>query len=405
MQPPIGASETIPLHPALERVVHSFAGGNDGADPNAAPILIGRDLYGTTALGGNGGCRFVHGCGIAYKVSLLGQERVLHVFTSGTDGEAPTAALTDLGGVLFGTTVYGGGSGCKSGHVKGCGTVFELTPKGKEHVQSRLPGGAKGANPDSQLTFFNGALYGEAAAGGTGKCYYAQTPGCGLIFKITPSGNVSILYAFKGGKDAGTPSGGLLLYNGNFYGTTTAGGSSRCYFSYGCGTVFKMTPSGTETILHRFKGSWNDGALPASGLAMLNGNLYGTTISGGNHNCGLTYYLPCGSVFEVTLSGEERIIYNFQGGADGQSPNGLIAVGDELYGTTASGGRGCAQGPGCGILFKMTPSGEETIVYQFKGAPDASGPDSGLIEVRGTLFGTSGGGGSNGNGTVYAVTP
>jgi len=181
------------LSAGAERVLYSFAGGSDGAYPGAAPISIDGELYGTTALGGNGGCADVHACGSVYKVSESGQERVLHVFKSGADGEAPGASLINVGGLLFGTTVYGGASGCKSEHTRGCGTVFSITTSGKELVLYRFAGGAQGAMPDAPLTAFKGSLYGEAAAGGIGKCAYAFYRGCGLIFKMSQAGNVAIL--------------------------------------------------------------------------------------------------------------------------------------------------------------------------------------------------------------------
>jgi uncharacterized repeat protein (TIGR03803 family) len=392
----------------VEKVLYSFAGGNDGEYPDAALISSNGELYGTTALGGNGGCRAVHGCGTIYKLNASRQERVLHVFKSGSDGEAPSAPLIDVGGSFYGTTLYGGGSGCKSGHTSGCGTVFELTPSGKERVLYRFPGSAHGALPDSSLTLFKRTFYGEAAAGGTGKCYYAQTSGCGTIFKISPSGRISTVYTFKGGKEGGTPGGGVVLFKGNFYGTTSAGGHACYPYSYGCGTVFTMTPSGRQTILDAFKGRWNDGATPGSGLVVLNGALYGTTDVGGKYNCAL--YGPgygCGTVFKVTLSGREQIIHNFKGGlGDGAFPNQLIAVGGNLYGTTEGGGHGgSACGTGCGTVFKLTPSGQETILYRFQGGNDGAVPSAGLIELNATLYGTTGVGGTHGDGTVYAVTP
>jgi uncharacterized repeat protein (TIGR03803 family) len=181
----------------METLLYSFAGGNDGQYPAAAPISTGGEFYGTTALGGNGGCHAVHGCGTVYKLNASGHESILHVFKSGTDGEAPHG-LIDVGGNLIGTTTYGGTSGCKSQHTSGCGTVFELTPSGKERVLYRFPGNAQGALPGSQLALFKGEFYGEASAGGSGKCYYADYPGCGTIFKMRPSGHVSIIYNSTG---------------------------------------------------------------------------------------------------------------------------------------------------------------------------------------------------------------
>ena len=281
-------------------IVYSFAGGSDGAYPAAAPLSVNGEFFATTVLGGNGGCDYVGGCGTLYKVNGSGQESVLHVFKGGTDGEAPEVPLILSNGTLFGTTTLGGGSGCKNGHVSGCGTIFELTASGTERILYRFPGKPQGALPAANLTAFNGSLSGEAAAGGKGKCYYTDIPGCGTIFSMTPSGQVSTIYEFKGGTDAGSPTGGLVIYQGNLYGTSAHGGRT-CPFSYGCGTVFKMTPSGSETILHRFTGSFKDGAIPSGGVVVLNGVLYGTTVSGGNHDCALTgSFIGCGTVFEVT---------------------------------------------------------------------------------------------------------
>ena len=410
---PIGTPGAMPPDSAArlptsttETILHSFAGGNDGQYPAAAPISIGGEFYGTTALGGNGGCPGVNGCGTVYKLNRSGHESILHVFTSGSDGEAPNGSLIDVGGNLIGTTRYGGGSTCKSQNTSGCGTVFEVAPSGKELVLYRFPGHAQGALPTSRLTSLHGELYGEAAAGGTGNCSYAETRGCGLLFRMSASGHVTVLYTFKGGKDGGTPDGGLVWYEGNFYGTTSAGGSHACYFNGGCGTVFKTTPSGSETTLYKFTGHPNDGALP-DGLAIIDGVLYGTTDSGGKYNCGLTYYLPCGTVFKLTLSGQERVIYNFKGPGshDGSFPNQLVAINGNLYGTTQSGGDGGGCGAGCGTVFKVTPSGRETVVYSFKGGEDGSDPSSALLDVAGTLYGTTGVGGTFGKGTVFAVTP
>lgn len=383
-----------------ERVLYSFASGKDGAYPEAPPISINGELYGSTFLGGNGNCAIDRGgCGAVYVVDASGQERLIHIFKGGEDGAYPLAALISDGGSLLGTTSAGGGSGCRRNHSSGCGTIFELKAN-KERVLYRFPGGALGASPRSPLTLSKGLLYGEAAAGGNAKC----PRGCGAIFKMTSSNHVSNVYAFRGGTDGGTPEGGLVFFGGTFYGTTSGGGSYACYFTGGCGTVFEVSPSGIESILHRFTGSPTDGALPESGLVVLNGALYGTTFSGGKYNCGFSYYLSCGTVFEVTTSGHERIVYNFRG-EDGAFPNGLMALDGDLYGTTQNGGGGCKIFPGCGTVFKMTPSGQETVLYGFKGGGDGVNPGSSPIEADGTLRGTTIAGGHFGYGTVYALTP
>lgn len=381
-----------------ENVLHSFASGDDGDNPVDAPIAIGDSLYGTAGFGGDG-C--LNGCGVVYKVSASGRERILYAFKGGSDGDNPSGSLIDVNGVFYGSTLYGGGSDCRSRDAEGCGTLFELAPSGKERVLYRFLGKTQGAMPISGLTHLKDAFYGEAAGGGMGKCSYAshQYRGCGLLFKWSQSKSLTIVYTFKGGGDGATPQGGLLLFEGRLYGTTSGGGSQACYFNDGCGTVFRVTPSGQAVILHRFTGSWQDGAVPLSGLVVVRGNLYGTTISGGKHNCGAYYYLPCGTVFEVTPSGEEQVIYNFRGGADGAFPNTLIAVDGKLYGTTRNGGGSC----GCGTVFEVTPSGRETILYQFRGGTDASVPYSGLIDAKGVFYGTTIFGGDHDDGTLYSL--
>ncbi len=132
-----------------------------------------------------------------------------------------------------------------------------------------FPGGAQGSQPKSGVTLYERTLYGEAGGGASGKCYYDNIPGCGLIFKMPSPGKLKIVYTFKGGKSGGNPQGGLLAYKGNFYGTTAAGGGKACMHSDGCGTAFEMTPFGTKTTLHMFGRGPYDGALPVSGLVFL----------------------------------------------------------------------------------------------------------------------------------------
>ncbi|HEX4013350.1 MAG TPA: choice-of-anchor tandem repeat GloVer-containing protein [Candidatus Cybelea sp.] len=385
---------------ASERTLHSFAGGTDGQMPDTALVSLRGEFYGTTTLGGSAGCH-TFGCGTVFAVSASGDERVLHAFSGGKDGEAPGAPVNVVDGHFVGTTVFGGGGKCKEARARGCGTIFQLTASGTETVLYRFPGGAGGSQPDAHLAYLNGALYGEARAGGKGTCGFG--PGCGLIFKMSPSGRVTVLYTFKGKRDGGSPQGGLVLFDGAFYGTTVAGGSRACYFAFGCGTIFKISPSGIKTTLYDFMGSWNDGAIPSGRLALLDGNLYGTTETGGGVNCGLTYYLPCGTVFKVTAAGKEDVIYNFKTLPDGSEPNGVIAYGGMLYGTTPNGGAGCNLG--CGTAFELSPAGQETVLYSFQGGETPSTPGADLLESGGAFYGTTEAGGTHGDGTVYALTP
>jgi uncharacterized repeat protein (TIGR03803 family) len=371
---------------ATERVVYSFAGGSDGNAPSASLIAVNGELYGTTGGGGGSGC--TAGCGTIFKVSASGQESVLHAFTGGSDGEIPSGPLTYVHGKLYGMTEFGGGTGCKQRgtHLKGCGTIFEVGLSGAERVLYHFSGGKEEAFPTGGLTYVNGAFYGEAAGGINGLACLGTNPDtCGTIFKMTPSGQASVLYAFTGREQGAFPQGGLLFFGGNFYGTT---GSK----------LFEVSPSGAQSTLHTFASSPN-------GVIALNGDLYGVVPSGGRHTCfGASYYFPCGAVFRAALTGRESDIYNFQGGMDGATPTQLIAVAGDLFGTTFLGGKGCNSPAACGTVFELTPTGQETVLYRFHG-PDGSSPLAGLLDVSGTFYGTTALGGSHNYGTVFAITP
>ncbi|MGB8898208.1 MAG: choice-of-anchor tandem repeat GloVer-containing protein [Methylocella sp.] len=197
-------------------------------------------------------------------------ETVLHSFTGGVgDGILPFAGLiADRAGNLYGTTYEGGGSGCNG---PGCGVVFKLSPGGIETVLHSFAGG-DGALPEAGLIAdASGNLHGTASGGGG--------PDRGVVFKLAPNGTETVLYSFcslPSCSDGAGPSAGLIAdSSGNLYGTTYGGGS-ECIYGPGCGVVFKLSPGGTETVLHSFAGG--DGALPEAGLiADASGNLYGTT--------------------------------------------------------------------------------------------------------------------------------
>jgi uncharacterized repeat protein (TIGR03803 family) len=246
-------------------------------------------------------------------------ERVLYSFKGGADGANPYAGLlARSGGVFYGTTAAGGTSA-------GYGTVFELTPSGKETLYT-FQGGSDGAQPKAGLIAAGNVLYGETANGGGAS---ACSGGCGTVYALTPSGSgytERVIYAFAGGSDGAYPVGGLLLdQSGALYGTTEAGGqASQCTgpSESGCGTVFKLTPSGsgyTEGVLYAFAGG-DDGADPQSALiADSSGDLYGTTESGGGSSaCTVPGSSGCGTIFKLAPSASgysESIVYRFQGGA------------------------------------------------------------------------------------------
>lgn len=313
-----------------------------------------------------------------------GAERVLYGFMGAPDGSMPLAGLTVLDGMLYGTTADGGTSND--------GTIFEVSPSGKESVVHSFSGGADGAFPQASLIAVNDILYGTTSRGGTAND--------GTVFEVSPSATESVVYSFKGGADGWFPEANLLAANGILYGTTYFGGSG-CN-SGGCGTVFKITMSGAETVLYSFKGG-TDGAGPSGGVTAVNGRLYGTTLGGGVSNSSLCPdqgFPGCGTVFTISASGKERVLRGFEGGDDGRTPTAsLVSIKDKLYGTTDYGGPS-----GNGTVFKIDTSGRGyKVLHSFEGA-DGSVPQAALINLRHILYGTTDYGGADYRGTVFKIS-
>jgi len=222
---------------------------------------------------------------------------------------------------------------------------------------------------------------------------------------ISALSDYTSLYSFKGEPDGVNPQANLLLFNGVLYGITSAGGV-RC-LGVGCGTVFKITTEGVETVLHRFQGVPADGAEPMAGLTPTEQGLYGTTDLGGVH-CGTRKVSQgCGTVYNIRLDGTERVVYRFAGLPDGAYPQGPVTrVGDYLYGTTSAGGLKCAYSKfGCGTVYALGPSGKERVIYRFQGEPDGAAPTGNLLLLDGMLYGTTLRGGAHDEGTVFAIYP
>lgn len=391
--------------PTEEQVLYSFSGSPDGSGPDSRGTLVADaagNLYGETGTGG------AFGFGTVFKVTPTGQESVIYSFTGGSDGAHPGGGLIiDQQGNLYGTATAGGDVACnEGGSLPGCGTVFKIDTSGNESVVHAFTGGSDGLDPEGGLVVdSNGNLYGTTAEGGTGSCFPFPNNGCGTVFKITPSGNTTVLYNFNLA-DGAVPQGSLVIDSeGNLYGNTRFGGNGVA----GPGVVFKVDANGNETVLHRFNDG-SDGDLPETNLVMdSSGNLYGVTEAGGT-GCSD----GCGTVFEVNASGSESILYRFTGGADGGAPFGSLfidAAGD-LIGTTGNGGTGsCAPVQpgltpgGCGVIFELNPSDIETVLYSFDGNGDGDNPGGGLIAgPNGALYGKTISGGANGDGTVYCLS-
>jgi uncharacterized repeat protein (TIGR03803 family) len=230
---------------------------------------------------------------------------------------------------------------------------------------------------------------------------------CGTVFSLDPTtGTEKVLYSFcsqQNCTDGKWPIGALNQVNDTIYGATVTGGN------FGDGVVFSLNPdTGAENVVHAFCGQEHcaDGAGPWGSLISLNGNLYGTTVAGGDYFCGYDYG-GCGTVFSISLStGTETVLHAFSGGVtDGWNPMGsMLKVGDTLYGVTEFGGDNSCD---CGTVYSVDLStGAEKVIYSFTDeAGDGGSPFGGLIDVRGTLYGTTFEGGAYLRGTVFAITP
>jgi len=251
-----------------ESVLYAFGGGSAGIFPYGGVTFDSRgNLYGVTLYGGDTSvsCFGEPGCGLVYELTPrahgLWKEKLLYAFKDGTDGAYPLFGVTlDSHGNVYGATGYGGDANCiYEGDPSGCGVVYELTPRAhgtwKEKVLYQFTGGSDGAFGDSPMIFDSaGNLYGIAVTGGDRNSPCTDQTGCGVVFKLTPptnkleKWNESVLYAFTGGTDGGTPQSNLLLDSaGNIFGMTEGGGNdSECTVNYfagkGCGVVFELTP-------------------------------------------------------------------------------------------------------------------------------------------------------------------
>src|SRR5271157_94942 len=315
-------------------VLYTFTGSPDGAGPDAGLVRDAQgNLYGTTGDGG------ASGAGTVFKVDTTGKETVLYSFAgTGGDGANPYAGLLrDAQGNLYGTTAGGGDLACLAPY--GCGTVFKVDMTGNETVLYSFTGtGGDGASPRAGLLpDAQGNLYGTTSLGGDLACN--APAGCGTVFKLDRTGKETVLYSFTGGADGGRPVAGLVQdAQGNLYGTTASGGDLACLAPYGCGTVFKVDMTGNETVLYSFTGTGGDGIQPLAGLVLDTlGNLYGTTSQGGDPAC----TNGCGTVFKVDTTGKETVLYSFTGiGGDGVQPLATLVLDAQgnLYGTTFYGG-------------------------------------------------------------------
>jgi uncharacterized repeat protein (TIGR03803 family) len=370
-EPALARPGSVRIRKTVETLqyLHSFGSAGDGIEPYGPLVNVNGTLYGTTLGGGAGGD------GTAYAITPSGKYGLLYSFTGNGNGQSPYAGLVAFNGTLYGTTLAGG--------TYNAGTVYSMTPSGMEGVLHSFYPGSDGQSPYASLIKVGSKLYGTTYQGGV---YNA-----GTVFSMTASGVETVLHSFAGGPgDGSRPEAPLLYVSGTSYGTTYFGGSVNV------GTVFAVSKSsGAETVLHSFQGGTSDGADPQYGrLVMLNGTLYGTAAHAGAFSRG--------TVYSITPSGAESVLHSFGNGTDGADPvAGLVVDNGTLYGTTQHGGPYSA-----GTIYSITPSGTETVIWSFGGSPGGgSGPSADLINVNGTLYGTTQRGGTYNLGTVFSLLP
>lgn len=366
------------------KVLYDFPNSQDGIGP-AADLLrdASGNLYGTTLTGGS------NDWGTVFRLSPNGKETVLHSFTGVPDGAVPQSNLVrDTAGNFYGTTYAGGSSAC-GGVPPGCGTVFKLAPDGTETVLHVFPDQANdGVFPmwGGLIQDAAGNLYGNTTAGGANSG--------GTVFEITASGDYSILYNFAW-LDGQAPQGLLAIdERGNLYGTTASGGANQ-----GAGVVFKLSKNRTtgvwsETILHNFAFSSTDGYDPVGDVVYKNGYVFGITTGGGANSYGIVYKVSTGK------NPTETVLYNFTGGPDGANPNGGVVLDayNNIYGVTDTGAKGQ------GAVYRLTPSGKLDVLHVFAadGSEGTNSDGNLLMDAKGNIYGTSVGGPYNG--LVWSLT-
>jgi uncharacterized repeat protein (TIGR03803 family) len=342
----------------VEQVLYSFKDAADGGNPAGGVVLDSAgNLYGATAHGG------AYGSGVLFKVDPVGQESVVYNFAGGS----PAAGVVlDTSGNLYGTTP-----------LPGNGVVYKVNLSGQETLLTGFPTATNGSNPQGELAMDGaGNLYGTA--------FYGGPEGDGIVYKLSPAGHETTLYAFSGGTGGAYPQGVTLDTEGNLYGVAQGG-------TPGQGLVYKLSPVGQETVLYTFTGE-TDGGIANPGLFLdSEGNIYGTTRVGGYGH---------GAIYKLDAAGQETVLYNFEGGVLGDSPQSLIR--DEtgnLYGTTSSGG-----GANYGTLFKLDSAGQFSILCSFNGTTGGGMPAPGIVlDLAGNIYGATSYGGTNKKGLLYKV--
>jgi uncharacterized repeat protein (TIGR03803 family) len=366
--------------------LHSFS-GSDGANP-AVGLVLATDgnFYGTASIGGVYG--WGSGGGTAFKITPSGTLTTLYSFCQQGppycgDGDWPLQMIQGRDGNFYGVTQNAG-----EAHGARLGNIFQLTPSGREtslFLFCSILDCYDGNSPTSIMQANDGNFYGVDYNGGDGQ-------GGAFWQLVANSWAFNLLFNFDTQTTGIYPTVTLVQgRDGQLYGVTPHGGTGLPDCASYCGTVFKITLSGHETVLYNFCSQTNctDGAEPAAALVQgSDGNFYGTTSAGGAYSNG--------TVFRITPSGTMTILHSFAGGEGNNVLAPLIQGSDgNFYGTASGSGA-----HGYGAIFEITPSGTFTLLYSFNNS-DGANPQGGLVEVNGTFYGTTYAGGANNDGTVF----
>ncbi|HEX3666122.1 MAG TPA: choice-of-anchor tandem repeat GloVer-containing protein [Rhizomicrobium sp.] len=348
------------------QVLYNFAGGaGDGQSPTAEVTLDSSgNIYGTTEGGG------ANGTGVLFKLTSGGSESILHSFGGSGDGTSPDGAVNiDSSGNIFGTTDYGG-----SGDN---GTIWELAANGTYSVLHSFASNEGNFVRGRMLEGKKGNFFGTALFGGVN--------GDGTVFEYA-NGTLTILHAFNG-NDGEFPEHGLATDGkGNAYGATAFGGADDN------GTLYKIASDGTFSTLYNFTGGADGGFIYGAVAADVQGNVYGNTASGGAFGFG--------TVFKLSPNGTLTTLYSFTGGTDGGSPEGdMLLAGNYLFSTATSGGDPSC---GCGGVYQIARGGAEKMLQAFTPS-GGDGYSAGVTASGKLLYGTTAGGGTNGDGVVFSL--
>ncbi|HEY2710971.1 MAG TPA: choice-of-anchor tandem repeat GloVer-containing protein [Chthoniobacterales bacterium] len=367
------AGATVPAQAATYTELFDFLSGGPGPQWPGGPLPQGRDgdLYGYSYAGG------ANNTGSIWQTNTLGTVSVIYSFGSGTGNDCQNGMTLGADGNFYGTALTNCG---------GPGYLFKVTPTGILTVLHTFTGTPDGSGPGLLVQYTDGDFYGVTSSGGANNL--------GSAFKVTPTGTLTILHSFDNTNGLANPSYGLTVGNdGNFYGSTTSGN----------GSIFKMTPTGVTTLLHTFAGGPNDGASPVSGVILgKDGNFYGTTQYGGS----VVYdeFFNEGTVFKMTPAGTVTILHNFNLSTDyavfPTTPL-LQATDGNFYGTADS----CNQF-GCGTqdLYKVTTNGTLTVLEEFTGSGGGEFPYWPLMQdTNGIMYGVTQQGGTANGGVLFSL--